>query len=87
MVRVVGTCRKCGKRNIVWVTKNHMITMSMVPCEHCGSDDSHSIKKKAPKGMAGTAATVGVQWSGSVFGGKVVSRNYPERAREGDLVI
>lgn len=79
LLRIVGDCRKCGKRNIVWIVRGHVITMSTIPCEHCGSYENE--KKNRPD--------QGIRWrpGTSCWSGRVMGKNLPELARDGDLVI
>jgi hypothetical protein len=78
LIRQVGYCRACGARNIVWMCRGHMVTRAMLKCEHCGSHEGQ--KKKA-------ANARGIAWKTELNTGKVVARNFPERAKPGDLVM
>ena len=79
LVRQVGQCRACKKQNVVWICKGHVITRAMLACEYCGSFEN---QKKKP------SAVTGVQWiSSSVWSGRVMAKNYPEKAQAGDLVV
>ena len=79
LIRQVGECRSCKKQNIVWMCKGHLITRAMLKCEHCGSFENK--KKKS-------SSVTGIQWhSNSVWSGRVMAKNYPEKAKAGDLVV
>jgi hypothetical protein len=82
LIRLVGICRACGEKNIVWLVRDHVITMATLACEFCGRREGDNKKKKS------VGSTVGIAWLPGMncFHGRVVGKNYPELAREGDLV-
>lgn len=80
LIRQVGTCRACKKKNIVWLVRGHIITLSTLTCEYCGAQDVAKKKQKA--------SDTGIQWRPETdcWVGRVMGKNYPEMAKKGDLV-
>jgi hypothetical protein len=82
LVRVVGACRACREPNVVWLVRGHVVTLSLLPCEHCGSTDVVNKKKRQ------RAGDIGIAWSPGTdcWNARVMGKNYPERAQAKDLV-
>ena len=78
-IRMEGTCRACGKTNIIWITTEHLITLSVIGCEFCGSKDTDKVK--------GSSSGKGVKWTADCWSGPKVGANYMELKTEKDLVI
>lgn len=78
LVKVTGTCRSCEKVNVVLLVRGHVITMSTIDCEHCGSFE----------GQKNGKSRSGIRWNPgtSCWSGPTVGRNYPEMARSKDLI-
>lgn len=90
LIRVVGSCRACAGKNVLWVVKGLIASFSALGCEHCGSGDvaaKEARKRQGYKVKKTPASVTGVQWKGlGCWGGKEVAKNYPERSRPGDII-
>jgi len=91
LVRVVGKCRACGKKNVLWIVKGLIVTFSLMGCEYCKSGDAKENAKRRALGLKvkkTKSDRTGVQWTGlGCWGGKEVAKNFPEKARAGDIVV